>query len=439
MEVTTIKGFLLIGTIIFIGFFGNFIFTRFRIPDVLILVFLGMVIGPDLLGERISFIPHGLVTEGALDKIQEFDDVFLSAALILILFDGGLSLNIRTVMESMRLTAFMSIAAFFLTFLTVGLALHFIMGTDLLITLTLGAIVGGTSGAIVIPIVNKMRIKPQTKAMLITESIVTDVLVIVVTLTMLTVILTGELNAMSITRDLASKFLLGGAIGFIAGVAWLFILQRLQNQPLSYIMTIAMLFLVAGVVELSPISSSGAVAALAFGLAISNRQFVKRYLTSLSLTISPNVQIQQFHSEITFFVRTFFFVYLGLLFRFDSFTATHLVAGLLIISVIVLVRWIASMMAWKLGDLNIEDAETVFASMPRGLAAAVLATLPATLLAAAGTSAWVNDPDDLGLLFLNATLIVILGTTILTTIFSFITEKGIDRRQRIALRNRLKN
>jgi cell volume regulation protein A len=313
------------------------------------------------------------------------------------------------------------------------------MGTDLLITLTLGAIVGGTSGAIVIPIVSKMRIKPQTKAMLITESIVTDVLVIVVTLTMLTVIMTGELNAWSVTRDLTSKFLVGGVVGFLAGVVWLFILQRLQNQPLSYMVTIAMLFLVAGFVELSPISSSGAVAALAFGLAIGNRQFVKRYLNSLSLTISPNVQIQQFHSEITFFVRTFFFVYLGLMFRFESFTATHLVAGLLIISMIVLVRWLASMMAWRLGDLNIEDAETVFASMPRGLAAAVLATLPAALLVKAGTASWLTDADELGLLFLNATLIVILGTTILTTIFSFVTEKGIDRRQRIALRKRLTN
>jgi hypothetical protein len=92
-----------------------------------------------------------------------------------------------------------------------------------------------------------------------------------------------------------------------------------------------------------------------------------------------------------------------------------------------------------LGDLNIEDAETVFASMPRGLAAAVLATLPAALLVKAGTASWLTDADELGLLFLNATLIVILGTTILTTIFSFVTEKGIDRRQRIALRKRLTN
>jgi len=333
----------------------------------------------------------------------------------------------------MRLTIFMSLAAFLGSFILVGVVLHLVMGMDLLLGLTLGAIVGGTSGAIVIPIVSKMRIRPQTKAMLISESIVTDVLVIVVALTMLTVILTGELEPLAVSKDLASKFLVGGIVGALVGVGWLFVLQRMQNQPLSYMITIAALFIVAGAVELPPISSSGAVAALTFGLAIGNKQFVKRRLPSLALSTTSNPQIQQFHSEITFFVRTFFFVYLGLFFRIGTFTEVHLIAGLLVISMVVLVRWITSMTAWRLGDLSIEDAETVFASMPRGLAAAVLATLPAVMLSE-GVSTW---SDDLGLLFLNTTLIVIVGTTLLTTILSFATEKGIDRRQRRDLRKRL--
>lgn len=429
METETITAFLAIGSIIFLGFFGNMVFTRFRIPDVLILVFLGMVIGPDILGERFH-----LVTHEALAAIDQFREVFLSAALVIILFDGGLNLDMHAMIESMRLSAFMSVAAFVSTFLSVGLALHFLMGIDILFALAMGAIVGGTSGAIVIPIVSKMRIRPQTKAMLVTESIVTDVLVIVVTLSILAVILTGELRLASVAVDLASKFLVAGLAGFLLGVAWLFVLQKLQNQPLSYMITIAALFLVAGIVELPPISSSGAVAALAFGLAIGNKQFVKRRLSSLSLIVSSNVQIHQFHSEITFFVRTFFFVYLGLFFRFGTFTDVHLVAGLLMISMIVLVRWLTSMMAWRIGGLNIEDAGTIFASMPRGLAAAVLATLPAVMLAGK-VDTWT---DDLSILVLNTALIVILGTTILTTVFSFATEKGIDRRQRLALRKRLK-
>src|SRR4030042_1598440 len=118
----TVTAFLAIGTVIFIGFFGNAIFNKYRIPDVLILVFLGMLIGPDLLGER-----FGLITYETLGNVDEFRDILLSAALVIILFDGGLTLDIRSVIESMRLSAFMSILTFVLEMLAVAAALHFLM------------------------------------------------------------------------------------------------------------------------------------------------------------------------------------------------------------------------------------------------------------------------------------------------------------------------
>ena len=90
------------------------------------------------------------------------------------------------------------------------------------------------------------------------------------------------------------------------------------------------------------------------------------------------------------------------------------------------------MMVWKMGEMETEDANAVFSMMPKGLSAAVLATFPAVALA--GTDVW---QESYGALFLNVTLLVILGTTVLATVFSFATEKGIDRRDRHALRKRL--
>jgi len=73
----------------------------------------------------------------------------------------------------------------------------------------------------------------------------------------------------------------------------------------------------------------------------------------------------------------------------------------------------------------------LFALMPRGLAAAVLATGATALL--------VGAPDlpqdiDLTALFLNTTLIVILGTTIIATVLSYGAERTIDKRKRLQLR-----
>lgn len=425
MDPGTITAFLAIGSIIFIGFFGNAIFNKFRIPDVLILVLLGMIIGPDLLGTR-----FGLVTTEILDSINQFKDIFLSAALVIILFDGGLSLDIRNVWVSMKFSVFLAVMNFILLAAAVSISLHYIMGIDFLVALTLGSIVGGTTGAVVIPIARKMRIAERTKTMLIMESVMTDVLVIVATLSLISVIKLDEFSIWDVIYELSVRFLVGGAVGFAAGVAWLFVLEKLRNQPLSYMVTIAALFMVAGII--SAVGSSGAVAALAFGLAMGNRKFIKKRLTSLSLTALTDEHIHYFHTEITFFVRTFFFVYLGLSFGFGTFKAEHLVVGLFIIALTVVARKFTANCARKWGDLTGSEGKAVFAMMPRGLAAAVLATLPATQLA--GLEVWT---DDLPNLFLNTTLIVILGTTVLATILSFLTERDIDKKQTNDLRTRL--
>ncbi len=427
MDQGTIAAFLAIGSIIFIGFFGNSIFNKFRIPDVLILVLLGMIIGPDLLGTR-----FGLVTTEVLVSINQFKDIFLSAALVIILFDGGLSLDIRSVVESMKFSVFLAVVNFILLAAAVSISLHYIMGIDFLVALTLGSIVGGTTGAVVIPIARKMRIAERTKTMLIMESVMTDVLVIVATLSLISVIKLDEFSIWTVIYELSVKFLVGGGVGFAAGVAWLFVLEKLRNQPLSYMVTIAALFIVAGLVELGPVGSSGAVAALAFGLAMGNRKFIKRRLTSLSLTALTDEHIHYFHTEITFFVRTFFFVYLGLAFGFGTFTAEHLVIGIFIISLTVVARRFTANLTCRWGDLECAEKKAVFAMMPRGLAAAVLATLPAVQLV--GLDVWT---DDLSSLFLNTTLVVILGTTLLATIFSFLAERDIDQKQREDLRTRL--
>ncbi len=425
MDPGTITTFLAIGSIIFIGFFGNSIFNRFRIPDVLILVLLGMVIGPDLLGTR-----FGLVTTEVLDSINQFKDIFLSAALVIILFDGGLSLDIRSVWISMKFSVFLAVMNFILLAAAVSISLHYIMGIDFLVALTLGSIVGGTTGAVVIPIARKMRIAERTKTMLIMESVMTDVLVIVATLSLISVIKLDEFSVWDVIYELSMKFIVGGAVGFAAGVAWLFVLEKLRTQPLSYMVTIAALFMVAGLV--SAVGSSGAVAALAFGLAMGNRKFIKKRLTSLSLTAITDEHIHYFHTEITFFVRTFFFVYLGLSFGFGTFRAEHLVVGLFIIALTAVARKFTANCACRWGDLTCSEGKAVFAMMPRGVAAAVLATLPATQLA--GLDVWT---DNLPALFLNTTLIVILGTTVLATIFSFLTERDIDKKQTKDLRTRL--
>ncbi len=427
MEPGSITAFLAIAAAIFLGFFGNAIFTRYRIPDVLILIALGVIIGPSVLGDRLH-----LVTTDTLNGINQYSDFLLTAALVIILFDGGLSLDLKSVISTMRLSTFITVLTLLCEIIGIALALHFFLGVDMLLSVVVGTIMGGTSEAVVIPIANKMRIKKETKAMLVMESVITDVLVIVIAITLMSLIVIGNFSGTAILSELAVKFLVAGLVGFFAGLGWLFVLQKLQNQPLSYMITVAALFLIVGLVEMPVIGSSAAMAALTFGLAIGNRGYIRKWLTFVTLKESSEKHIHEFQAEISFFVRTFFYVYLGLLFNFATFTLQHLLIGIGVIVIIVMVRRGTSLVAWKLGDLSKTDADALFSMMPRGLAAAVLATMPAALLG--GLTIWRAGYD---VLILNVVLIVIVGTTALATILSFWTERNITKASRIEMRRRM--
>lgn len=427
MEAQTITAFLAIGFIIFVGFFANLIFSRYRVPDVLILIALGVVMGPELIGGSLHIFTHE-----SLADVNQYRDIFLSTALVLILFDGGLFLDIRTLMRSMKLATFITVLTLLCEMFGVAIALNVFMNVDFMLALVVGTIIGGTSEAVVIPIARKMRIKEETKAMLVMESVITDVLVIVIALALMSAIVIGDVGMFFIPTEIAVDFAIGGAIGFFAGILWLFVLQKLENQPLSYMITVAALFLVAGFAEMPPIGSSSAVAALMFGLAIGNRKHVKRYLTAMTLRLTSDAHIQEFHAEISFFVRTFFYVYIGLVFSFSTFEIQHLIVGIAIIAIILVVRRGTSLLAWKLGDLDKSDADALFAMLPRGLAAAVLATMPATLLAT--QPFWRASYSEM---IVNIVLIVIVGTTIVASVLIVWVERKIDKENRERVRNNI--
>lgn len=77
--------FILTGVIISLGFIGNYLFKRKGIPDNLILILFGLLLGP---------IFH-LVEPSRFAGIAP---IFSSIALLIILLDGGMNLNLFKVL-----------------------------------------------------------------------------------------------------------------------------------------------------------------------------------------------------------------------------------------------------------------------------------------------------------------------------------------------------
>jgi len=132
---------------------------------------------------------------------------------------------------------------------------------------------------------------------------------------------------------------------------------------------------------------------------------------SVTAADSSNNTIRLFHGELAFFVRTFFFVYIGLIFTVGRLGLSGFVLTLLIFGAIVFARFLATQfLVWVYRDRKPERM-ILWLMTARGLAAAVLAPLPMAE-GIPGTEA-----------FVNISLLILLFTNLLTTAGVVWTER----------------
>jgi len=400
--------------IIVTGFLGQLIFRKINIPDIILLIALGMLISPQALG---------LIDDSMMTNLMNMQGILMALALVFILFDGGLGLRFKSVIENMGIAAFQTLAGFLLSIFAVAIVGIFVLGMTSSEAFLLGGIVGGTSGAVVLSILPHIRMKEQTKTLLSLESALTDVVVIVFVV-VLVQMLTKQTNSMvDVGWVVASAFAISSLVGFVAGILWLEVLKMFEDIPFSYMLTLAVLFLVFAVCESSPLEGSGAIAALFFGIVMGNKKHFEKVFGIIKLDFALDQHIKYLNSEITFFLRSFFFVYLGLVFSLSMATSWFFIACAIICIAIVVARFVSTKLTVYIADMDKSDEKGIFAMLPRGLAAAVLATYPihqgVIFADKAGNNFMVNAGDFIQ----NSVLIIILVTTIISTLLTFISER----------------
>jgi cell volume regulation protein A len=247
-----------------------------------------------------------------------------------------------------------------------------LLGWRLLNGLLLGSIIGGGSSIIVIALARKLGVDEKTETVLSLESILTDVLCTVGAFVAIDIILSGEVSLQAALGSIATAFAVGIIVGSLIGIVWLNVLERVKGKPNTYMLTLAILLLTFVVAR--NLGGTGAISALFLGLIIGNAPSVAKLLKfKSSVPIDENVR--GFHCQISFLIRSFFFVFTGLLFSFSS---LYLVLfGLLLAFVFLGLRFFAVKLS--IFRSSLKDSETLITIMlPRGLAAAVLASLPFT-------------------------------------------------------------
>jgi len=352
---------LIIGLMLFFAHFLSLQFSKTNIPDVLVLMLVGIVIGP----------LFGVVTPEDFGKIGP---LIATIALVVILFEGGTTMKLDVLGKSLGTTGILAMVSFVLTAAIIAAIGFYTLGLGLLPAIMLGVTLGNTSSAVIIPMVHSLRMSNKPATVLVLESALTDVLSIVGVFALLQIYTQGGVEPGRLVGSVLASLIFAAMIGLLGGIGWLLVLGKVRDFPNTISSTLAYVFIVYGLTEM--LGFSGAIASLALGISLTNFQKFHLYrIPNVDKNIVPlNETDLAFYREAVFLLKTYFFVYLGISIHFSD-VLLAVTASSMVLMVYVMRLGLARVV-FRNDSYSLRDTAIASMMAPKGLAAAVLATLP---------------------------------------------------------------
>ncbi len=155
--------FAILGGLLVLAFVANRLVRFTGVPDVIILVFTGVVIGPVLHWidpEVFRGVTHG----------------FGSLALMLILFEGGLDLKLREILNHFAGGLFLALVSYVFANASVALLCRHALQLAWVPALLVGAVLGCISSSILLPVLQQVNLRREVKVTLLLEASLGDAL-----------------------------------------------------------------------------------------------------------------------------------------------------------------------------------------------------------------------------------------------------------------------
>ena len=371
---------LLIGAgILIIGFIADIVHEKFGIPDILALIFLGALFGPIL-----HILPR--------EPLMSLAPYFAALTLAIVLFESGINFPLsKGFSEAPRaiLYAFLGVtlSAVFTVLVFVKL-----FAWGLIESALLGVMVGGTSSAVIIPLVSRMKVSPFARNMLSIESVLTDGVVIVIVMLLLRVIVLPEsmVSPEMISREIVGALVISGIIGVTAAFLISKLLPSIQERPYGDVLVLGLVIFIYAASEQA--GGSGALTTFILGISLKNIALFSTWKAALQRVSEGKPEVaeekpedrlpslrwysKKFYAQLSFLMRTYFFAFLGMIFYVPD-AATYFM-GLLLTVILIFARFFSTMIICIKTRVSRIDKFSMTFLCGRGLAAAVLASVLST-------------------------------------------------------------
>jgi len=247
-----------------VGVGAQLVAWHLRLPSILLLLLSGFLLGP----------VFGLIHPDAL--LGEALFPFVSLAVGLILFEGGLTLKLKELPASGPVVARLISVGALATWLVAALGARFLLGFDWSLAIVLGAILIVTGPTVVGPLLRQIRPKGRSGAILKWEGILIDPVGAVLALLVVEIVaLGGGINVPSFVLLGVGRSLIAGIVLGLLGAAVLVALMRRHLIP-DYLQSGVTLMLVVGFFTLGDLlaAEGGLLTVTLMGLALANQPWV---------------------------------------------------------------------------------------------------------------------------------------------------------------------
>ena len=378
-----------LGVLILVGVASHLFLKKTGFSDILLLMIFGMAAGY-------------MLPLSSVESLSALALPFAAITLLMIILDEGLNLSFEHLRRSAHKALAFGLVSFSLSLFLAFLLSYYVMGYSFSLSLLIGAIFGSVAPELLSGFLSSLGASKEAYSLGTLESVLSDALSVILSLVLVSAIAAGRQSLSLLPYEVAFGVLLSVALGAICAALWRAFLSRAEheNQHLLVIGIAAALYAVAGT-----LGADSVISVFTFAFFLGNIPH-------------PSIEeMRRFQSEISFFLRTFFFIYLGML-LFHS--PKSLEVGLFALALSLLLA-IARLLSGKFAGFMEPSArinrllESVSA---RGLTAAALSIIVANELASAG----VAPSLDLPLL----ALFVIFFTNLLSA--WLVIRKGGNRR-----------
>ncbi|MCX8175394.1 MAG: cation:proton antiporter, partial [Candidatus Micrarchaeota archaeon] len=274
-----------LGVLILAGIGAHILLRKSGFSDVLLLILLGAAAG--------LFLP-----QQALSSLSGIALPFASIALLMIILDEGLNLSFEHFKRSAHKAAAFGAVSFALSF-ACGFALCMLLpGSSPLFSLLVGAMFASVAPELLSGFLSALGASKETAALGRLEAVLSDALSVIISLMIAHAIISGQESLQPIPYQVAFIFLFSVAAGSVFAAAWRAFICKIEheNQHLLVIGLAACLYAVS-----AALGADSVISVFTFAFFLGN-------ISHPSIS-----EMRRFQSEISFFLRTFFFVYLGML------------------------------------------------------------------------------------------------------------------------------